>query len=141
MDRKRGRYNARARQSIAGGASHKKRRRKNVNGPVGGDSAVAPQISVIPDPNAEIISLKPLEQKELERKERVRQQVRVLLYPIDLSPSFNAAPTGHSVLDGDRRQHEPLKKEEKELGKVYRAYPGTIFTFLRDSHLSFRKRN
>jgi ATP-dependent RNA helicase DHX37/DHR1 len=77
MDRKRERYNARARQSVAGGASHKKRKRRNASGPARGDASGAPT-TVLPDPNAEIISFKPLEQKELERRERVRQQVRVL---------------------------------------------------------------
>ena len=82
MDRKRERYNARARQSLAGGASHKKRKRRNANGPVGGDSSGAPT-AVIPDPNADIIGVKPLEQKELERRERVRQQVRALSSSMD----------------------------------------------------------
>lgn len=76
MDRKRERYNARARQSVAGGASHKKRKRRSANGSTG-DTAGAP-IEVLADPNAEIIGLKPLEQKELERRERVKQQVRSL---------------------------------------------------------------
>lgn len=80
MDRKRERYNARARQSVAGGASHKKRKRRNADGAAGRDASGAP-IAVIPDPNAEVISLKPLEQKELERRERVRQQVRAPFYP------------------------------------------------------------
>jgi len=77
MDRKRQRYNARARQSVAGGTSHKKRKRRNANGPTGGDPAGAPS-EVLLDPNAEVVSLKPLEQKELERRERVKQQVRAL---------------------------------------------------------------
>lgn len=79
MDRKRERYNARARQSVAGGASHKKRKRRSVDGPTGGTSAGAPT-EVIPDPNAEIVSLKPLELKELERRERVKQQVCIPLF-------------------------------------------------------------
>lgn len=78
MDRKRERYNTKARQSVAGGASHKKRRRRGVKGPTGGDAVGAP-IEVLVDPNAEIIGLKPLEQKELERRERIRQQVRTRL--------------------------------------------------------------
>ena len=78
MDRKRERYNARARQSVAGGASHKKRKRKNAKGPAGGNSAGAPNEG-LPDPNAEIIGLKSLEQKELERRERIKQQVRTPL--------------------------------------------------------------
>ena len=80
MDRKRERYNTKARQSVAGGTSHKKRRRRSVKGPTGGDAAGAP-IEVLADPNAEIISLKPFEQKELERRERIRQQVRTRLLP------------------------------------------------------------
>jgi len=75
MDRKRERYNTKARQSVVGGASHKKRRRRSAKGPTGGDAAGAP-IEVLADPNAEIINLKPHEQKELERRERIRQQVR-----------------------------------------------------------------
>jgi len=82
MDRQRERYNARARQSAAGGASHKRRKRKNAGGSVRGDAAGTPT-AVILDPNAEIINLKPLEQKELEKRERVRQQVRTLLYSGD----------------------------------------------------------
>ena len=89
MDRKRERYNARARQSVAGGTSHKKRRRRNANGLVGGDAAEAP-IAVIPDPNAEIINLKPLEQKELERRERVKQQVCTPSRFVDASVSSSA---------------------------------------------------
>ena len=84
MDRKRERYNARARQSVAGGASHKKRKRRNAKGPTGGGTSGAPS-AVIPDPNAEIISSKPLEQKELERRERVRQQVHALPYFLGVS--------------------------------------------------------
>lgn len=80
MDRKRERYNTKARQSISGGASHKKRRRRSAKGPTGGDALGAP-IEVLADPNAEIISLKPLEQKELERRERMRQQVHTHLLP------------------------------------------------------------
>ena len=76
MDQKRERYNSRARQSVAGGASHKKRRRRDGGRPTGGDDAEAP-IEVIADPNAEIIGLKPLEQKELERRERIKRQVRI----------------------------------------------------------------
>lgn len=75
MDQKRERYNSRARQSVAGGASHKKRRRGGVNRVTGGDAAETP-IEVIADPNAEIIGLKPFEQKELERREKVKRQVR-----------------------------------------------------------------
>ena len=75
MDQKRERYNSRARQSVAGGASHKKRKRRGGSRPTGGDDAGAP-IEVIADPNAEVIGLKPLEQKELERRERVKRQVR-----------------------------------------------------------------
>ena len=91
MDRRRERYNARARQSVAGGASHKKRKRRSANDPPGGNAAGA-SIAVFPDPNAEIISLKSCEQKELERRERVRQQVRARSYSVDVfvvpSPSF-----------------------------------------------------
>ncbi|KAF9783494.1 P-loop containing nucleoside triphosphate hydrolase protein [Thelephora terrestris] len=76
MDRQRERYNARARQSAAGGASHKRRKRKNAGGSVRGDAAGTPT-AVILDPNAEIINLKPLEQKELEKRERVRQQMAI----------------------------------------------------------------
>jgi len=75
MDQKRERYNSRARQSVAGGASHKRRKRRGANRLTGGDDAGAP-IEVIADPNAEIIGLKPLEQKELERREKVKRQVR-----------------------------------------------------------------
>jgi len=74
MDRKRERHNARARQSVAGGASHKKRKRRSAKGPTGGGAAEAPD-EVIPDPNAEVISLKPFEQKESERRERIKHQV------------------------------------------------------------------
>lgn len=79
MDRKRERYNAKARQSVAGGTSHKKRRRRVTKGPAGSDPSGAPT-ETLADPNAEIISLKSLEQRELERKERIRQQVRPRSY-------------------------------------------------------------
>lgn len=77
MDRKRERYNARARQSVAGGTSHKKRKRRSASGLTGVDATGAP-VEAFADPNAEIIGLKSPEQKELERRERVRQQVRPL---------------------------------------------------------------
>ncbi|GBE84926.1 Putative ATP-dependent RNA helicase [Sparassis crispa] len=64
MDRTRQRYNAKARQSTAG--SHKKKgRRKDIE-------ALPSQHS---DPNAPIIDLKTLEQKEDDRKERLRKEL------------------------------------------------------------------
>lgn len=64
MDRSRQRYNARARQSTAG--SHKKKGKRK-----------SKQIdqSEQPDPNAEIVMPKMLEQKELDRKEKLREEV------------------------------------------------------------------
>ena len=120
MDRKRDRYNAKSRQSIAGGASHKKRRRRSVKGPVGGDAVGAP-IEALADPNAEIISLKPLEQKELERRERIRQQVRACSPPSRISSSFEHRTTPHHPPDGDRRRYKLFKEEEEETGEVYCA--------------------
>ena len=96
MDRKRQRYNARARQSLAGGASHKKRKRRNANRPTGEDAAEAP-IATGPDPNAEIINLKSLEQKELEKRERVRQQVRTFSYTMGALAVQCSIPP-HSVI-------------------------------------------
>lgn len=116
MDRKRDRYNTKARQSVAGGASHKKRKRRGVNGPTRGDVAGAP-IEVIANPNAEIISLKPFEQKELERRERFKQQVRArsaFVNPSAVRASFPRHPPA-----GDRRRYKPFEKEEKETGKIY----------------------
>lgn len=119
MDRKRERYNARARQSAAGGSSHKRRKRRNATGPTGGGTAEVSS-AVIPDPNAEIISLKPFEQKELERKERVKQQVRVLFHSTDvLVIQYHLI---RSLLDGDRRRYELFKKKEKEIEKIHRAH-------------------
>ncbi|KAI0926970.1 hypothetical protein AcW1_007657 [Taiwanofungus camphoratus] len=64
MDRSRQRYNARARQSTAG--SHKKKGKRK-----------SKQIdqSEQPDPNAEIVMPKMLEQKELDRKEKLREEL------------------------------------------------------------------
>jgi ATP-dependent RNA helicase DHX37/DHR1 len=66
MNTPRARFNARARQSSAGESSHKKRKRvvppldpKNVNH----------------DPNVEIIKPKTKEDKELDRRERLKQEV------------------------------------------------------------------
>ena len=113
MDRKRERYNSRARQSTAGGASHKKRKRKSANGPIGGGAAETP-VAVISDPNAEIINLKPLEQKELEKRERVRQQVRTL-FPLRRCPSrLPSLPvTCQMTIDADT-SHSRKKKKKLE---------------------------
>lgn len=115
MDRKRERYNAKARHSVVGGASHKKRRRRSVNGPTR-DAAGAP-VEVIADPNAEIITLKPLEQKELDRRERLKQQVRTRSVLVNL-PTIQASFPRHPPV-GDRRRYKLFKKEEKETGKIY----------------------
>lgn len=58
-------YNAKARQSTAG--SRKKGKRK---------AKVPEATEPAQDPNAEVISRKSDEQKELDRKERLRQEVR-----------------------------------------------------------------
>ncbi|EMD39965.1 hypothetical protein CERSUDRAFT_92451 [Gelatoporia subvermispora B] len=65
MDRNRQRFNAKARQSTAG-ASHKKKARRKTQ-----DATAADQ----PDPNAEIVAPKSEEQKELDRKEKLKQEL------------------------------------------------------------------
>lgn len=57
------RFNARARQSTAGGSSHKNRKRVVV--PAAEDA----------NPNAEIVAPKTKEDKELDRKQRIQQEV------------------------------------------------------------------
>ena len=57
-------YNAKARQSTAGG---RKKGKRNTKAP---DST-----KLVQDPNAEIISRKSDEQQELDRRERLRQEV------------------------------------------------------------------
>ena len=69
MNAHRERHNAKARQSTAG--SRKKGKRKATS------TIKEPDY----DPNAEIISLKSDEQKELDRRERLRQEVRSLHLP------------------------------------------------------------
>jgi ATP-dependent RNA helicase DHX37/DHR1 len=59
------RYNARARQSTAGGSSHKNRKR-----------VAAPTAeNTLANPNAEIVVPKTKEDKELDRKQRIQQEV------------------------------------------------------------------
>jgi len=80
---------------------------------------VGAPVGALTDPNAEIISLKPLEQKDLERREKIRQQVRACPPPSQISLSFKHRPTPHHPPGGDRRRYELFKKEEEETGKVY----------------------
>ena len=61
------RFNARARKSVAGGSSHKKKKFKKLKD--------AKEENV--DPNAEILQLKTGEEKEATRREILRQEVRV----------------------------------------------------------------
>ena len=68
MHRRPERYNAKARHSVAG-SSHKKSktRTKKHDG--------APEQQPV-DPNAEVLELKSLEAKELDRRAKMRQEVR-----------------------------------------------------------------
>lgn len=76
------RYNAKARKSVAGGSSHKRK---------------APKITKneeTTDPNAEILELRPQEEKERNRREIMKQEVLIgseILYCH--SPSFSLAFT------------------------------------------------
>ena len=67
MNRTRERFNAKARQSTAG--SHKKKGKRPNKG---GDSSGTQESS---NPNAEIVVPKTEEQKELDRKEKLKQEV------------------------------------------------------------------
>ena len=69
VDRTRQRYNAKARQSTVGGSSHKKKGKRKLQEP-------PPQDASEVDPNAEIVVPKSEEQKELDRREKLRQEVR-----------------------------------------------------------------
>lgn len=73
MRQLRERYNAKARQSNAG-SSHKKRKRVKTAAE-GEDHGHSEQYTA--DPNAEIVVPKSEEAKEQDRKERLRQEVRV----------------------------------------------------------------
>ena len=110
MDRKRERYNSKARQSVAGGSSHKKRRRRGTKGPAGGDPS-GPPAEALADPNAEIISLKSLEQKEIERKERIMQQVRAR--PC-LHNRPHPTPTIHQLAIDADTSHSRKKRKKLE---------------------------
>ena len=72
VDRTRQRYNAKARQSTVGGSSHKKKGKRKSLDPLGQD---VPEV----DPNAEIVVPKSEEQKELDRREKLRQEVRLTM--------------------------------------------------------------
>ena len=72
VDRTRQRYNAKARQSAVGGSSHKKKGKRKSLDPLNQD------ISEV-DPNAEIVVPKSEEPKELDRREKLRQEVRLTM--------------------------------------------------------------
>lgn len=63
------RYNAKARQSTVGGSSHKKKGKRKTQQPLSQD---APEVN----PNAEIVAPKSEEQKEQDRREKLREEVR-----------------------------------------------------------------
>lgn len=58
------RYNAKARRSIVGGSSHKRKKNKK------------PSTVDTVDPNAEVLEHRPQEEKEATRREVLRQEVR-----------------------------------------------------------------
>ncbi|KAH9841541.1 P-loop containing nucleoside triphosphate hydrolase protein [Rhodofomes roseus] len=68
VDRTRQRYNAKARQSTVGGSSHKKKGKRKAKDTQ--DHDVQEE-----NPNAEIVVPKSSEQKELDRKEKLRQEL------------------------------------------------------------------
>ncbi|KZT73805.1 P-loop containing nucleoside triphosphate hydrolase protein [Daedalea quercina L-15889] len=68
VDRTRQRYNARARQSTVGGSSHKKKGKRKSSG-------VQDKNATDENPNAEIVAPKSDEQKELDRREKLRQEL------------------------------------------------------------------
>ncbi|KAH9936289.1 P-loop containing nucleoside triphosphate hydrolase protein [Fomitopsis serialis] len=68
VDRTRQRYNAKARQSTVGGSSHKKRGKRNAKDAQ--DQTVTDE-----NPNAEIVVPKSVEQKELDRREKLRHEL------------------------------------------------------------------
>ncbi|KAL4251928.1 hypothetical protein ABKN59_002637 [Abortiporus biennis] len=69
------RYNAKARQSSAGGSSHKKKGKRKQKGEDEDTTVVGVGERFISDPNADIIVPKSQEQKELDRKEKLRQEL------------------------------------------------------------------
>jgi ATP-dependent RNA helicase DHX37/DHR1 len=69
------RFNARARKSIAGGSSHKKKKFKKSK------DTLEDEV----DPNAEILQPKTSEEREATRREILRQEVRTLSVPVKYS--------------------------------------------------------
>lgn len=73
VDRTRQRYNAKARQSTVGGSSHQKKGKRKPQDSTNQDASE-------PDPNAEIVVLKSEEQKDLDRREKLREEVCFTLF-------------------------------------------------------------
>ena len=71
-------------------------------------------VAVVSDLNAEIINLKPLEQKELEKRGGARQQVRTL-FPLRRCPSRlpSLSVTPQMTIDADT-SHSRKKKKKLE---------------------------
>ena len=66
------RFNAKARRSMAGGGSHKKKKFKKPNKDEG-------EGQEHPDPNAEILVEEPKEEKDQHRREVLRQEVCLVI--------------------------------------------------------------
>jgi len=75
MNRRPERHNAKARQSVAGGRSHKKGKLRNKNSEQ--DHEAAEPV----DANAAVLARKSAEEKERNRRERLRQEVCAFVMP------------------------------------------------------------
>lgn len=60
------RYNAKGRQATAGSSTHKNRKRKRPTDPTASEDE---------NPNADIVAFKTKEDKDLDKKDRLRQEV------------------------------------------------------------------
>ncbi|KAG8930712.1 putative ATP-dependent RNA helicase DHR1 [Tulasnella sp. 418] len=101
------RFNAKARQSTAGGSSHKKRkikRKNNVDQEAGNEIVLRTPAIEMNDPNAEIIIPKSVEEKEIDRRERLRQE---------LLEASNSKMTSKKRKRMDAYIEKKLKKEER----------------------------
>jgi ATP-dependent RNA helicase DHX37/DHR1 len=96
------RFNAKARKSIAGGSSHKKKKFKKSKDTLEDDV----------DPNAEILPHKTSEEKEATRREILKQEVRTFSVTVRPSSDCSLALT---LIESD------FEQEEKKAGKVHCA--------------------
>ena len=109
MNSARERHNAKARQSTAG--QRKKGKRKGL-------SATTKEPDY--DANSEIIVPKSQEQKEVDRRERLKQEVSVYdVYLVPLKRSISGEAPGRIRVESEQQEEEAFRK-------IHRMYSSTV---------------